>query len=718
MQCLRQRPRCCAAGGGARAAPRPAAVAALPARSHGQVQPAGAQPRRAAPVAAAPGRGARRRPLAAAAGPPDAAGAPGPRKKLAVFVSGGGSNFKAIHAACLSGAINADVVVRPLCRERAAPRGRAAARLPSARRADGADAGAAPQAVVSDVPSCGGVAYAAAAGIATLTYPASRKGLFPGLTPDELVSQLAALGAEYVVLAGFLKLIPSELCRAYKRRMLNIHPGLLPSFGGKGFYGGRVHAAVLASGARFSGPTVHFVDEEYDTGPILAQRVVPVFPTDSPAQLAARVLEQEHLVYPYAVSALVDGRITAGRGGAAAHVQTDVWSPAPPRAHTAASRSASSGSSSTPHPPPVARTRASMAQMVALGGRAVLAAVRSSAPGACRPRVAPFGAARPSSSSAPRRASSSSSSWGTPERCVSCRSFDGDAGKALKEAAALDELIDLMLEAKTQPELSRLVAENIFSFDAKFWMRIATRNDSLASQADKEKLKGVADTVMLLVDAMVRQTEQSLNDSAAVLQEVLKAAADDKGEWYVPLDSAQVAAVRAALEKHASRLDEALLSNCFAWMKKCADDGMVRGVAQQAAGSALAGRPCPVPGSPRLAHCGARPPQDTMVALLQKVLQLYAAAALRGAETEGAEGVLNEVIYAEEADWEPILRKHAAAGGVAEAGFMDALQRRMEATVLGMQSGSYAQRVQAEYLKEVEARAKTVFRALAAAAGP
>lgn len=108
--------------------------------------------------------------------------------------------------------------------------------------------------------------------------------------------------------------------------MLNIHPGLLPSFGGKGMYGARVHAAVLASGARcvrrsqhartharigcvlnarldalppmdvplcrFSGPTVHFVDEEYDTGPILAQRVVPAYPTDTPSQLAARVLEQ------------------------------------------------------------------------------------------------------------------------------------------------------------------------------------------------------------------------------------------------------------------------------------------------------------------------------------------------------------------------------------------------------------------------------------------
>eukprot|EP00775_Hariotina_reticulata_P006456 gene6456-6685_t len=149
-------------------------------------------------------------------------------------------------------------------------------------------------AVVSDVPSCGGVQYAQQQGVTTLTYPASKKGLFPGLTPQELVQQLTQqLGAEYVILAGYLKLIPAELVRSYKRRMLNIHPGLLPSFGGKGMYGERVHQAVVASGARFSGPTVHFVDEEYDTGPILAQRVVPVYPTDSPKQLASRVLEQE-----------------------------------------------------------------------------------------------------------------------------------------------------------------------------------------------------------------------------------------------------------------------------------------------------------------------------------------------------------------------------------------------------------------------------------------
>ena len=86
--------------------------------------------------------------------------------------------------------------------------------------------------------------------------------------------------------------MPAALVAEYKNAMLNIHPGLLPAFGGKGLYGLRVHQAVIASGARYSGATVHFVDEEYDTGPILAQAIVPVNPHDTPQILAARVLEQ------------------------------------------------------------------------------------------------------------------------------------------------------------------------------------------------------------------------------------------------------------------------------------------------------------------------------------------------------------------------------------------------------------------------------------------
>ena len=88
------------------------------------------------------------------------------------------------------------------------------------------------------------------------------------------------------------QLVPREVVAAFPKAMLNIHPGFLPTFGGKGFYGERVHKAVIASGVRFTGPTVHFVDDNYDTGPIVAQRVIPVSPCDDHKHLAARVLKE------------------------------------------------------------------------------------------------------------------------------------------------------------------------------------------------------------------------------------------------------------------------------------------------------------------------------------------------------------------------------------------------------------------------------------------
>lgn len=180
--------------------------------------------------------------------------------------------------------------------------------------------------MVSDKADCGGVSYAAGAGIRVLRYPGPKESPQSGLAPSQLVAELLGLGVELVLLAGYLKLVPAELCRAFPRALLNIHPALLPAFGGQGMYGRRVHAAVIASGARcawlgetrrrylfqqvpiltlpcsplfvlsalrrFSGPTVHLVDEEYDRGLILAQRCVPVLPDDTPEVLAQRVLEQ------------------------------------------------------------------------------------------------------------------------------------------------------------------------------------------------------------------------------------------------------------------------------------------------------------------------------------------------------------------------------------------------------------------------------------------
>jgi len=91
---------------------------------------------------------------------------------------------------------------------------------------------------------------------------------------------------------------------------MNVHPGLLPAFGGKGYYGARVHEAVLETGARVSGATIHFVDELYDHGPIVLQKVVPVHDDDTPQSLAARVLEAEHTAYPEAVRLFAQGKLT------------------------------------------------------------------------------------------------------------------------------------------------------------------------------------------------------------------------------------------------------------------------------------------------------------------------------------------------------------------------------------------------------------------------
>lgn len=123
--------------------------------------------------------------------------------------------------------------------------------------------------------------------------------------PDDAAELLAALtadgGVDLVVLAGYLKLVPPAVVARFRWRMINIHPALLPAHGGPGMYGRRVHEAVLASGAAESGVTVHYVDEQYDRGPIIAQARVPVRPGDTPETLAARVLEAEHQLLPRVV---------------------------------------------------------------------------------------------------------------------------------------------------------------------------------------------------------------------------------------------------------------------------------------------------------------------------------------------------------------------------------------------------------------------------------
>lgn len=117
--------------------------------------------------------------------------------------------------------------------------------------------------------------------------------------PAELLAALH--DAHLVVLAGYMKLVPAPVVARFRGRMINIHPALLPDFGGPGMYGQRVHEAVLASGAKESGATVHFVDEAFDRGEIIAQERVRIVSGDTPDMLAARVLEAEHRLLPRVV---------------------------------------------------------------------------------------------------------------------------------------------------------------------------------------------------------------------------------------------------------------------------------------------------------------------------------------------------------------------------------------------------------------------------------
>ncbi len=162
--------------------------------------------------------------------------------------------------------------------------------------------------VASDRSAAGALDRARAAGIATAVIDAP-------LDSDALLMLLENARTDLLVLAGYLKLVPDVVVRAYAGRVVNVHPALLPSFGGTGMYGTRIHDAVLAHGATLTGVTVHFVDEHFDRGPIIAQWPVPVLPGDDASSLAARVLRTEHRLFPLCVAAVASGAIMLGEDG-------------------------------------------------------------------------------------------------------------------------------------------------------------------------------------------------------------------------------------------------------------------------------------------------------------------------------------------------------------------------------------------------------------------
>ena len=132
---------------------------------------------------------------------------------------------------------------------------------------------------------------------------------------QEFMKAVDALQPDLIVLAGFLVVIPAEMIAKYRNRMINIHPSLIPSFCGKGFYGLKVHEGVLARGVKVTGATVHFVDEGTDTGPIILQKAVEVEQGDTPEVLQRRVMEQaEWVILPKAIDLIANGKVSVEDG--------------------------------------------------------------------------------------------------------------------------------------------------------------------------------------------------------------------------------------------------------------------------------------------------------------------------------------------------------------------------------------------------------------------
>ena len=160
--------------------------------------------------------------------------------------------------------------------------------------------------VISLVVSSRGDAYglerAKARGIETMVLP---KGNYDSIVLEELKRR----EVEWIVLAGFLKILSPVFIRHFPRHILNIHPSLIPAFSGPGFYGRKVHEAVYRAGVKWSGATVHFVSEVVDGGAILLQDVVPILEEDSPEEIARKVLEVEHRILPSAVKACLEDRV-------------------------------------------------------------------------------------------------------------------------------------------------------------------------------------------------------------------------------------------------------------------------------------------------------------------------------------------------------------------------------------------------------------------------
>ena len=191
------------------------------------------------------------------------------KAKIAVFISGGGSNLQSLIDASQDGRLYGEIVL-----------------------------------VISYRDYAFGLERAFNAGIDTFVYKIKNYPAKEDARSD-LLEMLKEYEVEYIALAGYLKLLPSPIVKSFKNHITNIHPALLPKYGGNGMYGRHVHKAVLKAGDKESGATVHLVDEIYDNGEILMQKKVSVTPDETPDTLAAKVLEIEHRIYPEDLNKLI-----------------------------------------------------------------------------------------------------------------------------------------------------------------------------------------------------------------------------------------------------------------------------------------------------------------------------------------------------------------------------------------------------------------------------
>ncbi len=192
------------------------------------------------------------------------------RLKVGILASGGGSNLQSIIDKSLDGSVNCDIVV-----------------------------------VISNNSKAKALKRASGHGIDALHISAVTEGSEEKVD-KRIVSEMGSRDVDIIVLAGHMKKIGPNLLDAYRGKIINIHPALLPEFGGTGMYGMHVHKAVIASEEKESGPTVHYVDNEYDHGRIIAQLKVPVYPEDTPEKLQKRVLAQEHKLLPGVIQKIAE----------------------------------------------------------------------------------------------------------------------------------------------------------------------------------------------------------------------------------------------------------------------------------------------------------------------------------------------------------------------------------------------------------------------------